>query len=225
MPRSPRTAAPGSRSPTRADQRVLRKAPGCGSAPSLCVGCQDVAVSVPLSDERRLRIADRAYRYIAEEVRPYLAAGGRLWTKGSAGHPRRVRQLLHGLDETHPVTYATRDAMELEPRQRIVEHVTPMKRIVIEIVDPAQADPRSNTAFAPIAGGPATSAEQLLSIFDRLLVKCWVTNEEHDRLNRAARSYQWDAPNGDGWARYRKAGVMAYPLTPGGFLATPDEIR
>ncbi|MBM7826985.1 hypothetical protein [Microbacterium aurum] len=62
-----------------------------------------------------------------------------------------------------------------------------MKRIVIEIVDPAQADPRSNSHADPIAGGPATSPEHLLAIFDGLLQKCWVTKEEHDRLNRASR--------------------------------------
>lgn len=91
-----------------------------------------------------------------------------------------------------------------------------MKRIVIEIVDPRQADPRSNTRTTSIAGGPASSPEELLAIFDRLLVKCWVTSEEHDRLNVAGRSLQWDAPDGDGWARYEQAGVVAYRLTPSG---------
>jgi len=105
--------------------------------------------------------------------------------------------------------------MQLPRRQRVVEHVIPMKRIVIEIVDPRQADPRSNTRNDPIAGGPATSPEHLISIYDRLLQKCWVTREEHDRLNRAGASLQWDAPDGDGWARYRRAEVVAYRLPPG----------
>ncbi|MFC5337910.1 hypothetical protein [Leucobacter denitrificans] len=87
-----------------------------------------------------------------------------------------------------------------------------MKRIIIEIVDPRQADPRSNTSHSPIAGGPAGSPEHLIKIFDRLLQKCWVTEEEHDRLNRAGRSFQWDAPNGDGWSRYKKAQINVHAV-------------
>lgn len=126
--------------------------------------------------------------------------------------------MLEGLDRSHTVTFATQDAMLIDVGLRKVEHVVPMKRIVIEIVAPDQADPRSNSVTAPIAGGPATSPEDLISIFDRLLVKCWVTGDEHDRLNRAGRSFQWDAPDGDGWSRYRQAGVTAYPLTASGDL-------
>lgn len=102
--------------------------------------------------------------------------------------------------------------MRLDLVERVVEHVVPMKRIVIEIVDPGQADPRSNSASRAIADGPATSPEHLIRIFDELLVKCWVTKEEHNLLNRTGRSFQWDAPGGDGWARYRAAGVVARPL-------------
>lgn len=163
-------------------------------------------------DERRTRAAIAAFDLIETEVRPHLAAGGNLWTKGSGGYPRRLRQMLGALDKGHAVTFATRDAMQLAPAERVVEHVIPFKRIIVEIVDPNQADPRSNTHQRPIAGGPATSPEHLLSIFDRLLVKCWVTKDEHDRLNRAGRSLQWDAPDGDGWARYRLADVIACPL-------------
>ncbi|MEV8172670.1 hypothetical protein [Microbacterium sp. NPDC077486] len=164
-------------------------------------------------DDRRPRAAIAAFDLIETDVRSHLAAGGNLWTKGSGGYPRRLRQMLGALDEGHPVTFATRDAMQLAQPERKVEHVIPFKRIIVEIVDPSQADPRSNTRQEPIAGGPATSPEHLLSIFDRLLVKCWVTKDEHDRLNRAGRSLQWDAPDGDGWARYRLADVAAYPLT------------
>lgn len=165
-------------------------------------------------DDRRTRAAIATFDLIETEVRPHLAAGGNLWTKGSGGYPSRLRQMLGALDDGHPVTFATRDAMELPAAERKIEHVIPFKRIIVEIVDPSQADPRSNTRQGPIAGGPATSPEHLLSIFDQLLVKCWVTKDEPDRLNRAGRSLQWDAPDGDGWARYRLADVVAYPLTP-----------
>jgi len=171
---------------------------------------QDVNTSAP--SDRRLRIAAEAFDLIERELRPFLASGGRLWSKGSQGYPARLRKMLAPLDTAHQVTFGTPAAMELDERQRVVEHVVPMKRIIIEIVDPAQADPRANSRFAPLAGGPASTPEQLLAIFDTLLVKCWVTPEEHDLLNRAGQSLQWDAPNGDGWARYRLAGVDARPI-------------
>ncbi len=97
--------------------------------------------------------------------------------------------------------------------------MVPMKRIVVEIVDPSQADPRSNSVADPLAGDPAISPEHLIVIFDRLLVKSWVTADEHDRLNRTGPSFQWDAPGGDGWVRYRQAGVAAYRLTVNGDLS------
>lgn len=167
-------------------------------------------MTLPRDDERRLQVAKAAYDVIETEVRPHLASGGKLWSKGSGGYPSRLRKMLSGLDAAHGVTYATDDAMQLPKRQRIVEHVVPFKRIIIELVDPRQADPRSNSDVAPIAGGPARSPEHLLEIFDQVLQKCWVTNEEHDRLNRAGASLQWDAPDGDGWARYRLAEVVAH---------------
>jgi hypothetical protein len=172
------------------------------------------------ADDRRRRIASAAYALIENEVRPFLAAGGRLWSKGSRGYPTRLRRMLEPLESRTP-TFATRDAMLLAPRRRQVEHVLPLKRIIVEIVDPGQADPRANVSPAPIAGGPATSPEHLLEIFDRLFSTCWVTPEEHARLNRGSRSSQWDAPEGDGWERYRLAGVTAYPLTVDGTLLTP----
>lgn len=162
--------------------------------------------------EDRLAVATHAYEFIEQEVRPFIAAGGRLWTQGSQGYPTRLRKLLERLDVGRPVTHATVDAMRLPEDRRVVEHVLPMKRIVIEIVDPEQADPRANTSLAAIAGGPATSPQHLVAIFDRLLQKCWVTQEEHDRLNQAGSSLQWDAPNGDGWVRYEQAEVVPHIL-------------
>ncbi len=142
-----------------------------------------------------------------------------MWSKGSAGYPSRLRQMLSGLDDGYRVTFATSDALRLPVSERVVEHVIPIKRIVIEIVDPYQADPRSNSHRGPIADGPATSPEHLLRILDTLTQKCWVTKDEHDLLNRAGASFQWDAPEGDGWARYRRARVAPVPLA--GEATTP----
>jgi hypothetical protein len=111
--------------------------------------------------------------------------------------------VLQGLDDAYVVIFATDDAMQLDRGQWIVDHVIPMKRIVIEAVDPREADPRPNSASDPIAGGPAISPEHLISIFDPLLIKRWVTADERDRLNRTGRSFQWDAADGDGWSRYK----------------------
>lgn len=65
--------------------------------------------------------------------------------------------MLSGLDSAHSVTFATPDSLKLDLVERVVEHVVPMKRIVIEIVDPSEADPRSNSSSTAIANGPATS--------------------------------------------------------------------
>ncbi len=162
----------------------------------------------------RLQPATRVYQFIEEEVRPFLAAGGTLHTKGSRGYPTKLRTMLLWLDATVPITHATTAALLLPLQQRQVEHVFPVKRVAVEMVDPSKADPRSNTSFAPIANGPANSPEHLLDIFDRLWIKCWITPDEHGRLNTCVPSAQWDAPNGDGWARYRLAGVVAMPLGP-----------
>lgn len=166
-------------------------------------------------DEFRYKVALEAFEMIEQEIRPFLAEGGQLWTKGSRGYPTRMRKLLEKLDFDCPIGYATEDALLLPVKERIVEHVLPMKRIVIEIIDPSQADPRSNTSKLPISEGPATSPKHLIEIFDFLLEKCWVTKEQHDRLNVAAKSMQWDAPDGNGWARYELANVIAYSLESG----------
>jgi hypothetical protein len=156
---------------------------------------------------RRAAIAAAAWEWIENCVHLHLHAGGSLHSKGSGGLPATFRQRFLGRLDTGCVRYATPAALERPVAERVVEHVIPLKRIAIEIFDPALADPRSNTLFDPLAGGPARSPEDVLRIFDTLCAKCWVTKEEHARLNRAAASLQWDAPNGDGWARYRAAGL------------------
>lgn len=126
--------------------------------------------------------------------------------------------MLQGLDSAHVATFTTVDSMRRDGLHRIVEHVVPMKRIVVEIVDPRQADPRSNSNAEPIAGGPAMSVEHLILIFDQLLVKCWVTADEHYRLNRTGPSFQRDATEGYGWSRFAQGGVLAHRLTANGDL-------
>jgi len=163
--------------------------------------------------DRRMQIAERAYRFIEDEVRPHLRRGGNLHTKGSNGYPGKLRRMLAGLDKTPPthVSLAAK-AADLENCQ--IEHVIPWKRIIVELVDPAACDDRINTSKQPIAGGPASSPQQLLHIFDQLAKeKCWVTKDEHRRLNTVIPSSQWDAPDGDGWKRYGLAGIEVIPLS------------
>lgn len=87
-----------------------------------------------------------------------------------------------------------------------------MKPIIIEIVDPPRLIhvrmPATQRSLVVLRPNSSTCSQ----IFDRLLQTCWVTSEEHGRLNRAGSSLQRDAPDGDEWARYRLAGVVAYPL-------------
>lgn len=71
-------------------------------------------------DERRLRIATAAYRLVVAEVRPHIASGGRLWSKGSRGYPSGLRRMLSGLDSARAVSFGTRDAMRLPASDREV---------------------------------------------------------------------------------------------------------
>jgi hypothetical protein len=47
------------------------------------------------------------------------------------------------------------------------------------------------------------------SAANRLLHERWGTEVEYDSLNRAGRSFSWDAPDGDGRVRYRVADPLA----------------
>jgi len=148
-----------------------------------------------------------AWEAIVLPARAHLAAGGNLHTKGSGGWPKRLRTYLDRVDRLVPFTLASDAAMALPVAERIREHVMPMKRIAIEIIDPSACDPRANTRRDAIAGGPARDAQHMEEIALRLIRKAWVTREEHRRLNLAGASFQWDAPDGDGLERYRRAGV------------------
>lgn len=75
--------------------------------------CDDRDVDGSLAVDRRLRIANLAYDLIESEVRPFLATGGRLWTKGSGGYPSRIRQLLRGVEHARSVYECLGHGLEL----------------------------------------------------------------------------------------------------------------
>jgi hypothetical protein len=51
-------------------------------------------------DDRRLWIATDVFDLIESEVRPLLASGGRLWSKGSGGYPSSMSVPVNGADAT-----------------------------------------------------------------------------------------------------------------------------
>jgi hypothetical protein len=169
--------------------------------------------TTPLSDEKARAIAEKAWRYIEDVARPFVRAGGRLATKtpGFHGvHPTtKLRKMLRRYDATFPPTYTTRAAMmpgaELER-----EHALPVKRIIIEMIDPQQGDHRCNSNRTLI--GAAQSPEDVLRIYRELIVIVVVTKEEHDRLGKAHRSARYDAIDGDWRKRYAAAGIEVFPL-------------
>lgn len=146
------------------------------------------------------------------EGRALLAAGGRLYTKGSQGIPQRLRSVfLQRIDATIPVTLATQAGREASDHEIAIEHLVPMKRIAIEIIDPSAHDPRTGGANVELLG-PAVDIEHAEEIARKLIVKARVTKEEHARLNTAYPSFQWDAPAADGRARYRAAGIDLFEI-------------
>ena len=172
-----------------------------------------------------LRIAHVAFEYIETVARPYIRAGGRLWTKtpGLTGEQpaTHLRKLLKPLDDTVPIRFTTTAAMTpgaITDR----EHALPVKRIAIEMIDPMQGDPRCGSNRVLI--GRAESPEDVISIYRALAVVVLVTKAEHARLGKAHRSSAWDALGGDWRRRYAAAGIVVAPfqavLTPS--AAKPD---
>ena len=141
------------------------------------------------------------------EGRDILAKGGRLYSQGSNGVPSRLRRyLLSDVDKDVPVTLTTASARCASPSDLVIEHIVPMKRIAIEIIDPEAHDPRTG-GNSPQTLGPARNIDHAREIAATMIEKAYVTREEHSRLNAQSASYQWDAPGGDGHARYRGAGI------------------
>lgn len=151
------------------------------------------------------RAAKLAYDFVVTVARPHISAGGVMHTKGSKGIPSELRKLIAPIDRCIMPSWTTPAARASE--ELIVEPVIPLKRVCVKLINPASADPRCNTRFNSIAGGPATSPAHLLEICQSLIEKCLVTRLEHSALNRISKSFQWDTPSGDGWARYRAAGL------------------
>ncbi|WP_420380875.1 hypothetical protein [Marivita sp.] len=85
------------------------------------------------------------------EGRALLAGGGRLHTKGSHGIPQRLRSIfLKRIDAAIPVSLTTQAAIEAPSEETAIEHLVPMKRIAIVIIDPAAHDPRTGGSDAEI---------------------------------------------------------------------------
>ena len=158
-----------------------------------------------MRDRRRAALA--AMRFIETRARPHLAAGKPLHTKGSDGLPTLFREkYFPPLVHDGRVRFATPSALARPEDERIVEHVWPVKWIFIELTDPGAHDPRSGPRRTEVLG-PAADPDHLLAIVDRFLIPCWVSPAEHHVLDTAGPATRWSAPGGDGWARYRAAGI------------------
>ncbi len=127
----------------------------------------------------KLDVAKRAWAYITQSARPYVARGGRLYTKtpGFYGEApaTALRAILKPLDDLVVASFTT----EMATRPGAVthrEHAMPVKRIAIEMIDPFQGDPRCKSNR--ILVGRAESAEDVLAIFDKLVVIAIVTDDE-----------------------------------------------
>ena len=144
------------------------------------------------------------------EGRARIAEGFHMHTKGSGGVPRRLRsELLDKIEKRVKPKYISEGAVADPAANREREHVIPMKRIAIEIIDPEAHDPRSGGGPAKLLG-PARDLEHAIEIAREMLVVALVTKDEHRRINKHGGSMQWDAPGGDGLDRYSKAGVALH---------------
>lgn len=141
------------------------------------------------------------------EGRGIVASGGRLYSKGSNHVPTRLRQaFIARVDRKIGVTLTSQAARHADPADVVVEHVVTVKRIAIEIIAPEAHAPRIGGP-AKTKLGPARDLAHAEQIAQAMLTKAYVTRTEHDRLNTVSQSFQWDAPAGDGMARYRAAGI------------------
>jgi hypothetical protein len=140
------------------------------------------------------------------EGRQILTSGGTLFSKGSNKVPSRLRKcFLDRIDKSIPITFESRAAREPGAKTHI-EHMVPMKRVAIEIIDPSGHDPRTVDGGAE-GLGPARNLEHAEEIARKLIVKAFVTEDEHKQLNRSGRSQQWDTAKGDPMKRYRDCGI------------------
>ena len=159
------------------------------------------------------QLAHQAFAYIETVARPFVANGGRLWTKteGIAGEApaSKLRKMLVPLDNTIAVTL-TSDAAR-QPEARVIrEHCLPAKRIAIETIDPLQGDPRCHSNCVLV--GRAECPDDVLRIYRELAVIAYVTPEEDNHLSTAHKSSRWDAWEGDWKKRYAKANVEVFPI-------------
>jgi len=170
----------------------------------------------PLNDEKAREIAEKAWRYIEDVARPYVQSGGRLWTTTPGFHGVRptseLRKMLRRYDATFPSSYTTAAAMV--PGAKLErEHALPVKRIIIEMIDPLQGDPRCNSNRVLV--GAAQGPEDVLRIYRELAVIVKVTKDEHDRLAEAHNSARYDALDGDWKKRYAAAKIEVFPIGTG----------
>ncbi len=84
-----------------------------------------------MKHDPRMGVAITAWQWIEQNVRPHLAAGGGLHSKGSNGLPAEFRRRFLSRLESGEVRFATPSALALPVGERKVEHVVPMKRIAI----------------------------------------------------------------------------------------------
>jgi hypothetical protein len=169
------------------------------------------------SSDADARIAERAWRFIEDEARPYVRRGGRLWTKTRGFHgvnpATTLRDILKPLDNRIPATFTTLAAAKpgaLVDR----EHAMPVKRIAIEMIDPMQGDPRCHSDR--ILVGAAEGPEDILRVYHALAVVVMVSRAEHARLAKAHASSRWDAWEGDWRKRYEMAGLEVLPINHAG---------
>jgi hypothetical protein len=175
---------------------------------------KDQFKTTSIRDEKAKEVAEEAWQYIEEVARPFVRAGGKLATKTPSFYgvqpTTELREILKPYDQTFAPVYATKAAMLPDATLRR-EHALPVKRIIIELIDPMQGDIRCNSNRVLV--GAAEGPDDVPRIYRELIVITKVTVEEHTRLDRAHKSARYDAMDGDWCKRYALAGVEVFPLT------------